>query len=103
MCPRFHVENTPARLVAAYDAVGSEWLANADVDHKQLGLRTNNQSDRNVNLYRSAAVIRRLPAFSVALITGEPWQGNEGFGLVHRSPVLTAMQRRLLVTLDVVS
>lgn len=100
MCPRFHVDNIPARLVTTYGAIGSEWLANADVDRTQLGLRANNLSDREVNLYRGEAVIRRLPAFSVALMKGESWQGNEGLGLVHRSPAITPCQRRLLLTLD---
>lgn len=36
----------------------------------------------------------------VALMKGERWQGNEGRGLVHRSPALSAGQRRLILTLD---
>jgi hypothetical protein len=34
------------------------------------------------------------------LLKGERWQGNEGRGLVHRSPPLVAGERRLLLTLD---
>ena len=103
MCPRFHVDNIPVRMVTTYGAIGSEWLANADVDRTQLGLRANNQSDREVNLYRGDAAVRRLPPFSVALMKGDSWQDNDGRGLVHRSPALTAHQRRLLLTLDIVN
>tara|TARA_R110000782_G_scaffold50302_3_gene109162 strand:- start:127 stop:561 length:435 start_codon:yes stop_codon:yes gene_type:complete len=41
-----------------------------------------------------------LQAGQVALLKGERWQGNEGRGLVHRSPPLVAGERRLLLTLD---
>ncbi|WP_297291060.1 DUF1826 domain-containing protein [Oceanicoccus sp.] len=34
---------------------------------------------------------------------GELWEGNEGAGLVHRSPSLSAGERRLLLTLDAIS
>lgn len=36
----------------------------------------------------------------VALVKGERWLGNEGRGLIHRSPSLAPGQRRLLLTLD---
>ena len=31
---------------------------------------------------------------------GENWHGNEGFGLIHRSPQPTLGERRLILTLD---
>ncbi|MNJ05207.1 hypothetical protein D3C73_1663800 [compost metagenome] len=42
--------------------------------------------------------IQRLQAGDVAVLKGEKWQGNEGAGLVHRSP--SGHQRRLLLSLD---
>lgn len=42
--------------------------------------------------------IQRLQAGEVAVLKGEKWQGNEGAGLVHRSPA--AQQGRLLLSLD---
>lgn len=42
-----------------------------------------------------------MPAYAVGLMKGENWEGNEGYGLVHRSPIPTAVQpHRLLLTLD---
>jgi hypothetical protein len=42
--------------------------------------------------------IQTLQAGDVALLKGENWQGNEGAGLVHRSP--SGQQGRLLLSLD---
>jgi hypothetical protein len=42
----------------------------------------------------------QLNAGDVALFKGERWQGNEGRGIIHRSPVPVAGERRLVLTLD---
>ena len=42
--------------------------------------------------------IQQLDAGDVAVVKGEKWQGNEGSGLVHRSP--PGQQGRLLLSLD---
>ncbi|MNV95110.1 hypothetical protein D3C71_1899700 [compost metagenome] len=36
----------------------------------------------------------------VAVLKGEKWQGNEGLGLIHRSPQPAPGERRLILTLD---
>jgi hypothetical protein len=36
----------------------------------------------------------------VALFKGEAWEGNEGFGVVHRSPSVPDNTQRLLLTID---
>lgn len=100
MCPRFHVDQVPVRLVATYGARTTEWLANADADRSQLGIRGRDCSDLEAGLYRDDNSVRQLPPFSVALLKGEAWSGNEGRGLVHRSPALRPFERRLLLTLD---
>jgi thiol-disulfide isomerase/thioredoxin len=46
------------------------------------------------------ALIQRLDSGHVALAKGEKWHGNEGRGLIHRSPQPPAGERRLLLTLD---
>lgn len=77
MCPRFHVDHVPLRLICTYAGPGSEWLAIPD-----------------------ALQVNRLAGGDVALLKGERWLGNEGAGLVHRSPQLPEGQRRLILTLD---
>jgi len=44
--------------------------------------------------------IQQLKRGDVALLKGEKWLGNEGFGLIHRSPHPAPGERRLLLTLD---
>lgn len=77
MCPRFHVDHVPLRLITTYAGPASEWLAVPD-----------------------APQVQQLASGDVALLKGEKWLGNEGAGLVHRSPQLADGQRRLILTLD---
>ncbi|MBV6285502.1 DUF1826 domain-containing protein [Pseudomonas aegrilactucae] len=77
MCPRFHVDHVPLRLITTYAGPASEWLAMPD-----------------------AREVQQLASGDVALLKGEKWLGNEGAGLVHRSPQLADGQRRLILTLD---
>ncbi|NIF18878.1 DUF1826 domain-containing protein [Pantoea sp. Cy-639] len=89
MCPRFHVDHVPLRLLCTYGGVGSEWLEEGVVDRSRLQ-------------HEQPAVdkVRRLAAGEVALLKGEKWLGNEGAGLIHRSPLTPVGERRLLVSLD---
>ncbi len=87
MCPRFHVDNVPLRLLTTYVGPGSEWLEEGVVER--------------VGLHLAAAPvdnIRSLKPGDVAVLKGEKWLGNEGAGLIHRSPA--SEQRRLLLSLD---
>ncbi|KPG97468.1 DUF1826 domain-containing protein [Pseudomonas sp. RIT-PI-r] len=90
MCPRFHVDHVPVRLITTYAGVGSQWLKEGVMDRQQLG-QTNAEPH---------AQIQQLGSGDVALLKGEKWHGNEGFGLIHRSPQPAAGQRRLILTLD---
>ncbi|WP_336356556.1 DUF1826 domain-containing protein [Pseudomonas granadensis] len=90
MCPRFHVDHVPVRLITTYAGVGSQWLAEGAMDRRQLG-----QADAEPH-----ADIQQLSSGEVALLKGEKWHGNEGFGLIHRSPQPLVGERRLILTLD---
>lgn len=87
MCPRFHVDNVPVRLLATYIGPGSEWLEEGAI--ARPGLQHAEPPVDN---------IRQLQAGDVAVLKGEKWLGNEGAGLIHRSPASQA--RRLLLSLD---
>jgi len=81
MCPRFHVDHVALRLLTTYAGTGSEWLsdpADADIPERY----------------------HRLAEGDVALLKGENWSGNEGHGLVHRSPSATRESGRLLLSID---
>ena len=87
MCPRFHVDNVPLRLLTTYVGPGSEWLPEAISPRRELH-----------TAQLPVDKIQTLQAGDVALLKGENWQGNEGAGLVHRSP--SGQQGRLLLSLD---
>lgn len=100
MCPRFHVDKVPCRLVTTYSGQATQWLPHADSDRSKLGHGSQGKADENSGLIKTAAKIQNLNTGDVALLKGERWEGNEGAGLVHRSPALAAGERRLLLTLD---
>ncbi len=103
MCPRFHVDRVPCRLVTTYQGVATEWLPHQSVDRSKLGPGWNGQSDFGSGLYQQEGDVRQLGLGDVALLKGELWEGNEDAGLVHRSPAVPTGENRLLLTLDVSS
>ncbi|MBN7796086.1 DUF1826 domain-containing protein [Parahaliea mediterranea] len=100
MCPKFHVDRVTCRLICTYTGAGTEWLPNHSVDRGKLGVASGGLDDAASGLYPSPRAIQQLAAGDVALLKGEAWQGNEGAGLVHRSPAVETGQPRLLLTLD---
>lgn len=92
MCPRFHVDHVSVRLITTYAGIGSQWLEEGVMERRRLG-----QPEAEPT---RASLIRQFNAGEVALLKGEKWQGNEGAGLIHRSPALAAGERRLILTLD---
>ena len=87
MCPRFHVDNVPVRLLTSYVGPGSEWLEEGAIERRGLHLAQAPVDN-----------IKRLQPGDVAVLKGEKWLGNEGAGLIHRSP--PSPERRLLLSLD---
>lgn len=101
MCPKFHVDRVPCRLVTTYSGAGTEWLHHSAVDRSKLGVGSGGRPDRESGLMKSPDDIERLNGGDVALLKGELWHGNEDAGLVHRSPAVATGEARLLVTIDV--
>lgn len=100
MCPRFHVDRVPARLITTYSGVATEWVPHEHVDRTKLGPLSGGRPDAETGLYGSSENIQSLACGEVALLKGESWEGNEDAGLVHRSPAVPINTRRLLLTLD---
>ncbi|WP_454869272.1 DUF1826 domain-containing protein [Pseudomonas farris] len=92
MCPRFHVDHVPVRLITTYAGIGSQWLKEGAMDRRQLGKPEAEPQDDSL--------IQQITSGEVALLKGEKWHGNEGFGLIHRSPQPAPAERRLILTLD---
>lgn len=100
MCPRFHVDQVPCRLVTTYTGAATECLPHDRVDRTKLGAGNKGLPDHESGIYHSASDIHHLTAGDVALLKGEGWYGNENAGLVHRSPAPGPGEQRLLLTLD---
>lgn len=96
MCPRFHVDNLPVRLVTTYHGPGSEWLPEAATNRAGLGAPS---ADKPA-IVRAPEAIQKLEVGDLALLKGGGWEGNENQALVHRSPALAEGQKRLLLTID---
>lgn len=103
MCPRFHVDRVPCRLITTFAGAGTEWIAHENVNRSKLGHGSGGKKDNASGLYSHASVIQQLQCGDVALLKGETWDGNEGAGLVHRSPAIDADAPRLLLTIDFVA
>ena len=100
MCPKFHVDKVPCRLVTTFHGAGTQWLAHSDVNRTKLGAGSQGKSDEVSGVINSDARIQQLSSGDVALLKGEWWHNNEQAGLVHRSPALKENEYRLLLTLD---
>lgn len=99
MCPKFHVDHLPCRLVTTYQGVGSEWIPEARVNRSRL-LTGDDGSYDTAKPYSDEEDIEQLSAGDVAILKGSGWLGNEHAGIVHRSPAVEAGENRLLMTLD---
>ena len=90
MCPRWHVDRVPVRLLCTYLGVGTEWLEDQSVAKSKL-------SDPEI----AEGTYQRAAIGDVLLLKGALWQDNEGLGAIHRSPAIVPdAQRRMLLTLD---
>ncbi|WP_017446866.1 DUF1826 domain-containing protein [Gayadomonas joobiniege] len=102
MCPKFHVDKVPCRLVSTYRGVATEWVPHHLANRDRLGAASHGLTDDQSGLYHSANDIQQLTQGDVALLKGELWPNNEGAGLIHRSPQVTD-SHRLVITLDFIS
>ena len=96
MCPRFHCDNLPVRLVTTYVGPGSEWLPEYAINRTGLGAPHPDKPE----IATDTAAIQRLAPGDIGLIKGSGWVGSEERGLVHRSPALDNGHKRLLMSID---
>ena len=92
MCPRFHVDQVPCRMLVTIGGAGTEWIASGDVDPALLAAR-----DTDAPPIRRGGDIRRLDTRNWSLLKGGAWDDRFG-GVVHRSPYVTG--ERLLLSFD---
>lgn len=103
MCPRFHTDNVAIRLITTYYGLATEWLPDQLSNRAALGTAFATQINTPGAITTSENHIQRMVAGDVALFKGELWEGNEGRGIIHRSPAPTIEQpKRLVVTCDLI-
>jgi hypothetical protein len=101
MCGRFHADRVGLRLICSYAGPGTEWLDEPDIDRSKLGPGLGGLPDEVTGLLLPGARVRRLERFAVGLLKGEHWPGNEGRGVVHRSPQIKGTElRRVLFRIE---
>ena len=100
MCPRFHVDRVPCRLITTYRGIATQWLPQDRVDRSKLGAGNQGLPDTASGIYQNLQHIESLNTGDVALLKGESWNENQGGGVVHRSPQPINGERRILMTLD---
>ena len=96
LCPLFHVDKVLCRLVTTYPGLTTEWLENDNTDRQAL---VDRQYDKTVI---DADRINRVSVGDVLLFKGQSWSDHTGDGVVHRSPLASSDQRRLILTLDII-
>lgn len=100
MCPSFHVDNIPVRLVNTYLGEGTQWLPQeVIVSQDAVGVSGSFKKNRLGQYYKESDV-HQMRAFDVGLLKGKAWQGHEEFAAVHRSCPVEVDDKRVLLTLD---
>lgn len=92
MCPSFHVDQIPCRLLITLCGEGTEWISNQDVDLDIFF----DISNKNIPIKNNRS-IQQIKTGQWSLLKGSGWN-NKYQGLVHRSPHET--EARLLLSLD---
>ena len=105
MCPKFHVDFVPCRLVTTLHGPATQWLPNDKLDRSKLGTGSGGLPDETSGIMQNLTDIKQLNTGDVALLKGEGWlidenTNNHGAGLVHRSPHIDNQSPRLVLTLD---
>lgn len=91
MCPKFHVDNIPVRLITTYTGPATQWVPNEWLPpDKPLFRALSTINDK---------LVCQLNAQDVALFKGSAWDENHS-AAVHRSCALAQDEWRVLLTLD---
>jgi hypothetical protein len=90
-CHRWHADAVGLRLLTTYRGPGTEWLA----------LGGGGETARGLNGGPKGPLRAAIPTGAIAILKGEGYPGNAGWGCIHRSPPAGPGARaRLLLCLD---
>lgn len=101
-CPRFHVDNVPARLLCTWRGPGTDYLEGRCADRSRLGPGSDGLPDEFSGLILDSAGVHRIPLFAVAVLKGERWPDRRSRGAIHRSPAMPpGAGPRVMVAIDI--
>lgn len=100
MCPKFHIDRLTVRGVLTFTGEGTQWLPNHAAKRSRLGVVSAGLEDSVSGVVLDQDAIQSAPTGSFFLLKGEGWEGNEGNGIIHRSPPVSKLGRRLMLSLD---
>ena len=93
MCPRFHADHVPCRMLITISGLGTEWIPNGDVDWAVFA-----DLDTMEPPIQANRQIQQLTTGHWSILKGGAWNDDGYGGVVHRSP--HGIGERLLLTLD---
>lgn len=93
-CPLFHVDFNHLRLICTYKGKGTQWIDEENSDRRHLGCGRNEEVVKDTNL------IHQTKQTSVAILKGERFPGNMGYGIIHKSPELEEGESRLFLRIE---
>ncbi len=100
MCPEFHIDNIPVRLLCTYLGSGTELLPQEALHTSPQDKTTSDFSKTNFGKFYRTHNIQQLNPFDVALLKGSAWPEQENMAAVHRSCKLAPNEQRVLLSLD---
>lgn len=100
MCPNFHVDKIPVRLVNTYLGDGTEWLPVEELRETPSDKSVNKTPKALNKGYYNINSLQQMDAFDVALLKGSAWPEHEHMAAIHRSCALAESEKRVLLTLD---
>lgn len=92
MCPRFHVDHVPCRMLITLSGSGTEWIRNSDMDWDVFA-----DLETAAPPVRDNGQIQQLITGHWSLLKGGAWDDSFS-GVVHRSP--HDVGERMLLSLD---
>ena len=81
MCPRFHTDKVPCRLITTYAGKGTEWLNNKTIDRVMLAAC--NESKEESEAFAKQYLIQSLQEGDIALFKGERWGEQNDHGVIE--------------------
>jgi hypothetical protein len=58
MCPRFHVDKVPCRMVTTFSGPGTQWLEHNQVNRDKLGHGSKGMDDNVSGLFRLKQILK---------------------------------------------